>query len=320
VDWLGIGLLTVCLTGMQVVLERGNDEQWFDSSMIVWWTAASAVSLIVLVFWELRSKEPVINFRVLKDRNLVLGSVMGLVFGVSLFGTTFVLPQFTQRILGYPAFESGLVLAPRALVLLLCMPVAGWAFQRVGAKPLLMAGLGIIILAYYELMQLSTTAGYLDLIPPLIIMGVGMPFMFVPLSTVSLMSVDKSQMTDASAIYTLTRRVGGNIGYSLAAVLLDRGEAIHRVYLTDHISDLSGTTQDYLARSVQALLTKGAGAAQALPLALGLLEKKVMRQATMLAYNDISFVFGCLFFVLVPMVFLMPGRATIRALTGGKKG
>jgi DHA2 family multidrug resistance protein len=320
VDWLGISLLTVCLTGMQVVLERGNDEQWFESSMIVWWTAATLCSLLVLVFWELRSDEPVVNFRVLKDRNLVLGSIMGLVFGISLFGTTFVLPQFTQKILGYPAFESGLVLAPRAVVLLMFMPVAGWAFQRIGARPLVFAGIGIIVLAYYQLMQLSTTAGYLDLIPPLLVMGVGMPFMFVPLSTISLISVDKSLMTDASSIYTLTRRVGGNIGYSLAAVLLDRGVAIHRVYLTDHISDLSGTTQDYLARSVQALLTKGAGAAQALPLALGLLEKKVMRQATMLAYNDISFVFGCLFFVLVPMVFLMPGRATIRALTGGKKG
>ncbi|WP_338667609.1 DHA2 family efflux MFS transporter permease subunit [Pseudodesulfovibrio methanolicus] len=316
VDWLGIGLLTVCLTGMQVVLERGNDEQWFDSSMIVWWTVASVASLFVLVFWELRSKEPVVNFRVLKDSNLVLGSVMGLVFGVSLFGTTFVLPQFTQNILGYPAFESGLVLAPRAVTLLLFMPLAGWAFQRIGAKPLLLGGICVIVFSYYQLMQLSTSAGYLDLIPPLIVMGIGMPFMFVPLSTVSLISVDKSMITDASSIYTLARRVGGNIGYSLAAVLLDRGEAIHRVYLTSHISELSQVTQDYLAQSVQALLAKGVGATQALPLALGLLEHKVMRQATMLAYNDISFVFGCLFFVLVPMVFFLPGRAAILVLTG----
>jgi DHA2 family multidrug resistance protein len=320
VDWLGIGLLTVCLTGMQVVLERGNDENWFESSMIVWWTAATCVSLVVLIFWELRSREPVVNFRVLKDRNLVLGSVIGLVFGISLFGTTFVLPQFTQRILGYPAFESGLVLAPRALVLLLCMPLAGWAFQRVGAKPLLLAGIGVIVLAYYQLMQLSTTAGFLDLIPPLLVMGVGMPFMFVPLSTVSLMTVDKSQMTDASSIYTLTRRVGGNIGYSLAAVLLDRGEAIHRAYLTEHVSELSRTTQVYLARTVDALLAKGVGTVHATRLALGLLEQKVMRQATMLAYNDISFAFGCLFLLLIPMIFLMPGRAAIRAVTGaGKK-
>jgi len=319
VDWLGITLLTVCLTGMQVVLERGNDENWFESSMIIWWTAASVASLAVLIFWELRCREPVVSFRVLKDRNLVLGSVMGLVFGISLFGTTFVLPQFTQRILGYPAFESGLVLAPRALVLLVCMPFVGWAFQRVGAKPLLMIGLGVIILAYYELMQLSTTAGYLDLIPPLLIMGIGMPFMFVPLSTVSLMTVDKSQMTDASSIYTLTRRVGGNLGYSLAAVLLDRGEAIHRVYLTEHVSQLSPITQEYLARTVNALLAKGVGAVQATHLALGLLEQKVMRQATMMAYNDISFVFGCMFLLLIPMILLMPGRVVIQALTGGKK-
>ncbi|WP_316896552.1 DHA2 family efflux MFS transporter permease subunit [Pseudodesulfovibrio indicus] len=318
VDWLGIGLLTVCLTGMQVVLERGNDEQWFDSPMIVWWTGATLVSLGALIFWELRCKDPVVNLRVLKDRNLVFGSVMGLVFGVSLFGTTFVLPQFTQKILGYPAFESGLVLAPRALVLMVMMPVAGWAFQRAGAKPLLLAGIGVIVYSYYLLMQLSTTAGFLDLIPPLVVMGIGMPFMFVPLSTVSLISVDRSLITDASSFYTLTRRVGGNIGYSLAAVLLDRGEAIHRAYLTDHVSEMNPATRDWLAGMVQTLLAKGVGAAQAMNVALGLLEKNVMRQATMLAYNDISFVFGCLFFVLVPMVFFLPGRTATRALMARK--
>ncbi len=308
VDWGGIALLTVFLTGLQVVLERGQEEQWFDSTLIVYWTMATAVSLAVLVFWELRSDEPVVNFRVLKDRNLVLGSVMGLIFGVSLFGTTFILPQFTQQILGYPAFESGLALAPRALALMVFMPLAGWAYPRIGAKPLILAGIAIIIWSYYDLTRLSVMADFRDLVPPLIIMGMGMPFMFVPLSTVSLSTVDKSLMTDASSFYTLSRRVGGNIGYSLVAVLLDRGVTTHRIHLADHVSGMSQATLESLAQITRALESAGVSALHAARLAPGLLEKEIVRQATMLAYNDIAFVSGCLFFLLLPMIPLLPGK------------
>ena len=316
VDWLGIILLTVCLTGMQVVLERGQDEQWLESAMIRYWAAATVISLVVLVFWELRCKEPVVNLRVLRDRNLVLGSVMGLVFGVSLFGTTFILPQFTQKILGYPAFDSGLALAPRAVVLLFCMPMVGWAYERLGARALVGTGIVVIMWSYWELAGLSVNAGFPDLVLPLIIMGVGMPCMFVPLSTVSLSTLDKRDMTDASALYTLARRVGGNIGYSLVAVLLDRGVTIHRAHLAEHLSELNPLTQDQIASLTQMLLAKGVGAVNAAPLALGLLEKELVRQATMLAYNDISVIFGGLFLILVPMAFFLPSRKTLRRAKG----
>ncbi len=306
VDWWGILLLTVFLTGLQIILERGQEEQWFDSSLIIYWTIATSVALLALIFWELRAKEPVINFRVLKNWNLVLGSTMGLIFGVSLFGTTFVLPQFTQQILGYSAYESGLALMPRAVALMLFMPVSGWLYPRVGAKPLVLAGIAIIIWSYYDLTQLSILAGYVDLIPPLIIMGVGMPGMFVPLSAVSLSTVDKSLMTDASSFYTLARRVGGNVGYSVVAVLLDRSETIHRVQLAEHISALDPTTQETLNNTIKTLKILGVEALHATKLAYALLEQKLVKQATMLAYNDISFVFGCLFFILIPMAFMLP--------------
>lgn len=317
VDWLGIALLSVFLTGMQVVLERGQEEQWFDSNLIRYWAAATVISVIVLVFWELRHREPVVNLRVLKNRNLVLGSVMGLIFGISLFGTTFILPQFTQNLLGYPALESGLALAPRGLMLLIFMPIVGWAYPRVGARSMVMAGIVIIMYSYWELTGLTVTAGFDDLVLPLLVMGVGMPCMFVPLSTVSLSTLEKSQMTDASALYTLARRVGGNIGYSVVAVLLDRGQAIHRAYLADHISESSLITQERIAHLTQGLIDRGVDALKAAQLAIGLLEKELMRQATMLAYNDISLIFGCLFLVLVPLALLLPGRPPREP---GKKG
>jgi len=313
VDFAGIVLLSLCLIGMQVVLERGQEEQWFESTLIIWWTAITVFCLAALVVWELRCKEPVVNLRVLKNKNLLLGSFMGLIFGVSLFGTTFILPQFTQNILGYDALDSGLVLAPRAVVLLLAMPLAGWAYKRAGARALVLFGVGVIVWSYYELTQLSVQAGFYDLVPSLLIMGLGMPFMFVPLSTVSLSTIDRSLMTDASSFYTLARRVGGNIGYSLVAVLLDRGVTVHRLRLADHISGLSQTTQQTLSAMTKALEAAGATAFQASKLSMALMEKNVVRQATMLAYNDISYIFGCLVLILIPLACLLPGKTKIPA-------
>lgn len=314
IDWFGIILLTVTLTGMQVVLERGHDENWFESSQIVWGTAVTLGSFLALIWWELRVADPVVNLRVLRDRNLSLGAVMGLIFGVSLFGTTFILPQFTQNILGYPAFEAGLVMAPRAVTLLLGMPLAGWMLRRTGARPLVLLGIGLIVWSYYDLMQLSTQAGFRDLVPTLMIMGAGMPFMFVPLSTVSLSTVDRSSMTDASSIYTLARRVGGNIGYAVVATLLSHGVQVHRAYLSESISGLDPVSQAYRTGLTELLHRLGLNAVHSSQAALAMLDKLLNQQATMMAYNDISLVFGGLFMILLPFVWLMPSRAQMMAV------
>ena len=319
IDGLGIALLAVSLTTMQIVLERGQDKNWFESTQIRVFTAITVLSFLALIIWELRCKEPIVNLRILKDKNLALGAVIGLIFGVSLFGTTFILPQFTQQLLGYPAFQSGLVLAPRSITLLLFMPVSGWMFQKVGARPLLFFGIAMISISYYGLARLSIQAGFWNLMPTLVIMGIGMPFMFVPLSTVSLSTTKRENMTDASALYTLSRRIGGNLGYALAATLLNRGITAHRMYLASHISSFSQTTQAYQASLADMLRDLGLNAVAASHLSIAMMEKELVRQATMLAYNDVSVVFGCLFLGLLPFIFLIPGREAIMEVLSRKK-
>lgn len=318
IDWLGIIFLTVCLTGMQIILERGQEENWFESNQIIVGTIITVASFVGLIVWELRHPAPVVNLRVLKDRNLTLGSTMGLIFGISLFGTTFILPQFTQQLLGYPAFESGMALAPRAVTLLLMMPIAGWLYQRIGAKPLVLGGIFFIVWSYYDLMQLNLNAGIADLILPLLIMGVGMPFMFVPLSTVSLSSISRSDVTDASSIYTLSRRVGGNIGYALVATLLDSRIQVHRVYMGEHINSFNAATEAFRNTLINALRSLGIDPLDASHLSIGMLENILRRQTTMLAYNDISFICGAMFLVLIPLVFFLPSRKKILAIAARK--
>ncbi len=311
VDFLGIGLLAVTLTSMQVVLERGQENNWFESRWILFGAAVSLISVATLILWELKAEEPVINLRMLRNVPLTVGSSMGIVFGIALFGTTFILPQFTQELLGYPAFTAGLVLAPRAVMLLLVMPLAGWLYRYINARALVLFGIFVIWWSYYDLAHLSLSAGFWNLIPMLLVMGAGMPFMFVTLSTVSLSTVDRQDMTDASSIYTLARRVGGNIGYALVATLVARGRQIHRTYLISHISLLDPNYQEYSHRVTSLLGHAGVNSSTTQTTGNALINWLVNQQATMLSYNDVSFILGLLFLATIPMVFLLPGKTTV---------
>jgi DHA2 family multidrug resistance protein len=317
IDWGGIGLLTVALTSMQIVLERGERVNWFDSTLVIAGSVICVVAVMCLLYRELKTPEPVIKFRLLRNMPLALGSLMGLIFGVALFGTTFILPQFTQVLLGYPALQAGLVLAPRAVMLMLFMPIVGWFYNHVDARVLVVVGIVIIFWAYYDLAKLSLDAGFWNLVPALLIMGTGMPFNFVTLTTLSLATVPRPDMTDATSLYTLARRVGGNIGYALAATLVDRGEQIHRAYLVSHVNPSNPAFAQY-SRAVAKMLARADlnphnlhGAVYALT------DRIINRQASMMAYNDVSWVFGILFVCTIPLVLLLPSRSAIRASRSG---
>ncbi|HUJ09278.1 MAG TPA: DHA2 family efflux MFS transporter permease subunit [Verrucomicrobiae bacterium] len=315
IDWGGIALLTVALTGLQVVLERGEEKNWFESNWIVLGSIITALAFVALIIWEMRTSEPIINLRLLRNVPLTVGCSMGLIFGIGLYSTTFILPQFTQELLGYPAFEAGMVLFPRAISLFLIMPIAGWLYRYVDARWLVLLGLGFIFWSFYDLAHLTLDVGVWNLVPILLIMGAGMPFMFVTLSTVSLSTVDRSDMTEASSFYTLTRRVGGNIGYALVATMVARRTQFHRAQLVEHVSAYSASFHHFLNSATSALAHQGLNLYAAKQSALAVIDRLVNRQATMLAYNDTSWIMGVMFLVTVPMVLLLPGRCKTRAAT-----
>lgn len=313
IDWTGIGLLAVALTGMQIILERGQSENWFESNLITTGTIVTVTAGLAMVWWEMKTEEPIINFRLLRNIPLTLGTTMGLVFGVALFGTTFILPQFTQYLLGYPAFEAGLVLLPRALMLLLFMPIAGRLYKYFDARVLVVIGIAIIFWSYYGLSKLSLEAGFWNLVPTLVIMGIGMPVMFVTVSTVSLTTVPRPDMTDASSFYTLARRVGGNIGYALAATWVARGVQIHRTHLASHLTASSPGLLAHTKVGTALLSHSMIGTSAAPQASLALTNILVNRQATMMAYNDTSLFFGILFLITIPMAFFLPRRSVLQA-------
>ncbi len=306
IDWGGICLLMVGMTVLQLVLERGEQEDWFESNFIVAGSILGAVSLIGLVFWELWVEEPIINLRLFRNVGLTVGSSIGFVFGIALFGTTFFLPTFTQRMLGYSAMDAGLVLLPRAIALFLMMPVAGALFKRIDSRVMILIGLVLVMYSSWLLGHATLDFGFWDLAPPMIVMGLGMPMIFVTMSTVALGTIPRPEMTQASGLYELTRRIGGNLAYALVATIVAHGTQAHRAELVEYVNPLNGNYTGYTAAATNALAGVPPGAAS--QAALQLVNNTVDTQATLLAYNDVALITGALFIFAIPLVFLLPKR------------
>lgn len=306
IDGIGIILLTVGLTGLQVFLERGQQENWFDSPLIVWAAAITFLSLLFLVIWELSVPEPVVNLRIFKNMQFRMGTVVVLLFGVALYGTTFILPQFTQRLLNYPAYQAGLVLMPRAVALICVLPLVGKLYNLVDPRVLMIYGIAIVCESYFLLAHLATTAAQSNIIPILLLMGTGMPFIFVSLSTVALSSVEKANMTYASGLFNLFQQVGGNIGYAVMATLMERNSQIHHLFLAQNISQFNMNFVNFYRQTVEFLYRQGMSLGAARDGALGLANNLVNQQAEMLAYNDVSLFLMLMFLACVPFVLMIP--------------
>ncbi|MDA1001484.1 MAG: DHA2 family efflux MFS transporter permease subunit [bacterium] len=312
VDWGGIILLGVGLTGMQIVMERGQEEDWFDSHLIIVSTVVTIVALVAMIIWEMKVEEPIVDFRLLRNSPLSVTCIISLIFGVALFGTTFVLPQFVQNLLEYTAFHAGMVLLPRGIALFLVLPIVGRLYNYTGPRTLVTFGVSAIVFSLFDLSHLSLDVSVSSLAFPLFIMGLGMPAIFVTLSTVALGSVTPAETTAAAGLFTLARRVGGNIGYALLTTLLARRFALHRVTLIPYLTDMNGAFIAYKENLISFLLRQQVDLYTANAKALALIERMLNRQATMLAYNDLYWFMAILFIAIFPLIFFLPARAGFR--------
>ena len=311
IDTVGILLLSLGLTGLQTILERGQEMSWFESPFILWGTVVTVLVLASMVYWELFiSKEPVVDFHIFKNHQFSMGVVIILLMGIALYGTTFILPQFTQRLLNYPAFQAGLVLMPRALALLCVLPIVGRLYNLVDPRALMIFGMSVVAFSYFQLGHLSTTAGQDNIMPILFIMGAGMPFVFVTLSTVSLSTMSRENMTSAAGLFNLFQQVGGNIGYALMATLLERYTQIHHAFLATHINAWNSMAVTMYKQAAGLLQGHGLSVGQSHAASLALINGVVTRQAEMISYNDISFLLMFMFLVLIPVALLFPVQKT----------
>jgi len=308
IDVIGIVLLAGGLTALQLFLERGERENWFASSFITTMALIALVALAMLVVWELRTEEPVVNLRILRNIPFTAGTCFGFVFGITLFGSTFILPLFLQRVRGYTVFDSGLLQMPRSLIMFLTTPIAGRLYNYVDSRLLIGAGVVMMILGYFDLAYLTLDAGLTALLPGLLLTGAGMSFMFGSMSAVVMRTIPLPLLTAASSLYTLARRIGGNLGYALVANQVAHRTAFHRARLVEHLTPYDTTTTMALEGLSGRLATSGLAPGVAEDSTLKLLSGTVNRHAAIMAYNDVFWMMGMLCVVGLPILFLMGGR------------
>jgi len=308
IDVLGIVLLAIGLTALQIVLERGERENWFDSSFIVVTGLIALVALLLLVGWELWIEEPVVNLRVLKNLPLTAGSCLGFVFGITLFGSLFILPLFLQRLRGYSVLDASLIQTPRMLIMFVVTPIAGRLYNYVDGRLLIGAGIAMMMFGYFDLAHLTLEVGPTQLLPGLLLTGAGMSCMFGTMSASVMRTVPRPMLTAASGLYTLFRRIGGNMGYAFVASQLAHRTAFHRARLIDHLTPYDPGPNFALDNLTARLAGNGLPPGAATDSALKMLSGTVNRHATMMAYNDVFWIMGMLFVVGLPFLIMLGGR------------
>jgi DHA2 family multidrug resistance protein len=305
VDYWGLALLTLGLGALQVVLDKGQQEDWFSSSLIISCSLVSVLALLLLVYIELKHEHPIINLRLFRNVSFSAGNFVMFMVGFCLYSSVMLIPLFLQTLMGYDATLAGMVLAPGGVATLITMPFVGAFIQRSDGRRVVLTGLLIGAFAMFLMQRFSLEASYWDFVWPRVILGVGLAMIFVPLTTVTLSTISREEMGNATGIFNLLRNVGGSVGIAIAATMLSRYSQFYQNTLVGHVNPYSFQTQARLSALKQAAIARGFDPVSADRFSLAAIHGMVRRQAGMLAYNRIFCVVGLAFLVIIPLLLLL---------------
>jgi DHA2 family multidrug resistance protein len=315
IDYWGIGMLALGIGALQVVLDKGQEEDWFASHWMTALAMAAGVALIGFLIHELRTRDPVVHLRVFKNRTYSAGVFLMTVLGFVLYGSMLLLPIFLQTLLGYPALNAGIAMAPRGLGSFLMMPVVGTVLGRFDPRKVLAVGLVGAAWTLYDLSLLNLNAGYWDIFWPQFIQGASLALLFVPLTTATMDPIPKEEMGNATSMFNLMRNVGGSIGIASSTTYLFRRQQFHTNLLGSHVTPYSPQAQAML-RAMEANMTAhGADPVTASHQSYAAMWGLVQRQAAMGSFVDTFRAMAVVFLLVIPMLFLMK-RPTHRAGPG----
>jgi DHA2 family multidrug resistance protein len=305
VDAVGIGLLAVSVGSIQYLLEHGQREDWFDSRLITTLAVIGAVGGVALVWRELTTRHPVIDFRVLRHRPMWVGTVLGIVMGVGLYASVFTLPVFLQGVLHMTAQQTGIIMLPGALATAVSMAIAGRLTEKMDARVLVAAGAIIFAVAMLMLSRITAQSGAGDFYYPLILRGVGLGLMFVPLTTITLASLQADELAQGAGLYNFFRQLGGSFGIAVIATLLTSYTARFKAILGEHVTSLDAISLGRLNQLTQGMAARGADPWTARQRAFMLLDHTITGQAAVIAYGRIYTLSAAIILALVPLLLLV---------------
>ena len=302
IDYLGFGLMTLWLGTLQLVLDKGQEADWFSAPWICWTAAVSTLALVAFILRELTDHEPIVQLRIFRDRNFAMGTLITCTYGFVLYAATAMLPLFLQTLMGYSALQSGLSVSPRGLGAMASMVTVGLLVRKIDARLLMAFGFALLGASTWMLGNISLEIGMSSVVVPNILNGFAMGFVFVPLTTVTLSRLRKQEMGNATGIYNLMRNIGGSVGIATVTTMLVRGSQIHQSTLA---ADAGSPLASGLARGLQArLFSQGADMVTAQHKALGMIYRSVQQQSALMAYADNFRLIAILALACIPLLLL----------------
>lgn len=302
IDYIGFSLLVVGLGALQIMLDRGQQDDWWNSSFIMIATLLAVVGLIAFMIWEWYEKHPIVDIHLFRSRNFAVSNLFMGILGFVLLASTAMLPLYVQGLMGYTATQAGLVLTPGGIAIICLMPVVGRLVTKVQARYLIAFGFTVSGVGLYSMTGFSLQADYDTIMLARVLQASALGFLFIPITTAAYDGLPMEKSSDASAIINLSRNLGGSVGISLASTILARRSQFHQSRLAENITPYNPAYQDSVHQIGQ--VTSGVGGDQGL-LAHGILYQDLVNQASMLGYLDVFKFMAILFFCMVPLVFII---------------
>ena len=307
VDWMGIILLTAFVGSLQYILEHGQQDDWFNNTAIVVLSVVTVLGLFFFIWRELTYEFPIVNLKVLKDQNLRIGVLMGFILGFGLYGSTFIIPIYTQSILGWTATDAGLILIPSSLTTAFMMPIIGKLIQR-GIPQTYMVALGFLVFFFFTFWMhniMTPDTGAEHMFWPLILRGIGLGLLFVPITTLSLSTLSGRSIGEGAAFTGMMRQLGGSFGIAIITTFLARFGQEHRVNLLSKLDITKVEVQDRIQLLQRGFMSKGYSANEALNKAYKVLDYSVAKQSAVMSYMDIFKYLGILFLICIPVILII---------------
>lgn len=303
IDYIGFGLMALGIASLQIVLDKGQQLDWFSSPFITIMAFVSVISLITFIIWELTTEEPIVNLKIFKNKNFALGVFLITIIGVILYGTIVVLPLFLQTMMGYTAQLSGMALSPRGIGSFLCIIVIGKLVDKFDGRIFTSTGFLILGLTCLMLANINFSIDMNAVVLPNFLAGIGLGLIFIPLTTLTFGTLKQEEFGMASGLFNLMRNIGGSIGISFVSTLLHRYSQTHQTYLVENLNPFNPIYQEKLTRLTQ-FFSQHTETASANYLAKAALHNELLKQAALSAYVDDFKLFALLSIIVIPLIFL----------------
>jgi DHA2 family multidrug resistance protein len=309
IDFIGFLLIALFLGCLEVTLDRGQREDWFSSPMIVGFALTSVLAFLAFIPWELTRKSPIVAIHLFAKRNFAIASVLLLVIGLIIFGTTLFIPQLLQQVLGYSATDAGLALTLGGLATLVAMPISGILSGRVDPRLMVAAAFAVQGLALWNMSHLNAQISFADAALARMWQAIGIPFLFVPITNVAYVGLRPDENNQASALMNVMRNLGGTIGISMVQTLLAQREQVHQAHYVEGLNPLNPNYNHALDQIAQVLRERGIAPVDAAPAAVGQIYRMLTQQTMMLSYVEAFHIMMIVVFCALPLVLLMHGPA-----------